>query len=145
MPTEKLFRQAPMFYVFVSFASGIIVQKFFPMSLPRASWIFFILYIAALLTRRRPVFFSLIMLAVLGLGGTIYTQHANTFPQDHVVKSARFYYGKPVHLTGLIVSDVECKETERGLKTRFIMKLRQIKMGSRREKITGKVLVNVFR
>ncbi|MCA9406429.1 MAG: ComEC family competence protein, partial [Candidatus Omnitrophica bacterium] len=145
MPTEKLFRQAPMFYVFVSFASGVAVQKFVSIPLAWASWIFFILYIVALLTRRRPVFFSLIILTVLGLGGMVYTQRANTFPQDHIVKSARFYYGKPVHLTGLIVSDVECKETVRGLKTRFIMKLQQIETGSRREQVTGKVLVNVFR
>jgi len=137
--------RAPFFPIVVCYALGIVLDHFF--ALPFI-WLCCVvvmgLFMSALIWRRPRMVTVALLISIAALGAV--QSQGRDYPSLHDIRfSAPYYWGKPVVLEGVVVSDVEYRKVFNTIKTTFVFQVKRIKTSRGWRQKTGTVLVNMFR
>jgi competence protein ComEC len=128
----KRYTHRPCFPLAIAFALGVGLNAHIPMDIAMA-----VLVLAFILVRWLTVSWLLVFVCL----GCLHAQAAQILPPDHI---AHLRYGErhePAVVEGVIVSDVDVRQTARLTKTSFELRVEHVNGRPR----TGKALVNIFR
>lgn len=152
MKPPKNHTHRPLVWVTVCFGIGILLDT--RVSIPLfALYGLTVVFVAAgfLSVNRQRIFLICILISFMLLGAA-HSQAHKILPLDHISHMARFYYGVPVLLEGVVVSDVEQRHRLNaspgeltGRKTIFRLEVDRLKARGVWRKSRGEVLVNLFR
>ncbi len=139
-------KHRPFLMIAFVFSIGIALEYY--RVVPIAGWLAAqgILLAVYFLTRRKMnrLTAALLILNFLPLGA-VYTHSYQALKSDHIKRAALFYYGETVQAEGIVVSDVQKRESFYGKKTTLTLALKRIKGRWGWEDKSGKILVNIFR
>ncbi len=135
----------PLLWVTICFGGGILLGACVPFPI-------FIAYGSAavclilsfLLSQEDRGFLHLIFLSFVLLG-VVHFRTCKILPAGHISQTAKFFYGAPVLLEGVVVSDVELRQRGNTRKTTFRLEVKRIKGKKGWQKSRGEVMVNLFR
>ncbi len=77
--------------------------------------------------------------------GVLLVHSGKVLPKNHIFYIAKYYRKDPVLLEGVVVSDVQKRESFRGKRTTFTLEVKRFKTRWGWKKKSGKALVNIFR
>ncbi len=138
-------KHLPFMWVTIIFASGIVFNEW--IQLPFAAlWMVTVLTIAAwLLFINRPIFSLVLLIIAFFFLGALISQNYQTLDKNNICDAARYYYGKPVVIRGVIVSDIEEQRFGKAKKTVFKLQVKSVKADGIWVQKKGLLLVNLFR
>ena len=135
----------PLLWVTLCFGSGILLGACVPLPIFIAYGSAAVCLILSFLSfHKSRGFLGFIFIAFVLLGLIHFRTH-KILPAQHISQIAKFYYGAPVFLEGVVVSDVEQRQRGNARKTIFRLEVRRLKGTRGWQKSRGEVLVNLFR
>ncbi|MBI3616782.1 MAG: ComEC family competence protein [Candidatus Omnitrophica bacterium] len=142
----------PLLWVTVCFGGGILLGSHVPVPVPIAYGLAVICIILSFLSFHKPRGFFVFLFISFVFLGVVHLRTCKILPSQHISQIARFYYGAPVLLEGVVVSDVEQRQRGNasrrepaGCKTTFRLEVKRLKGKSGWQKSRGEVLVDLFR
>lgn len=135
----------PLIGVAISFGLGILLEEY--ARLPFAlSCLGTVAAIGAGARWRNKTCVPLVLVCLAFIGvGYIHAQAHTMRPPDHIERMARYFYGTPVRLEGVVASDVEGRLWGKVHKTVFRLDVRRLHARGGWKKTRGEILVNLFR
>ena len=142
----------PLLWVTICFGGGIVLGACVPVPVSALYGSAAVCLILSVLSFHKPRgFFIFIFIAFVFLGAVHLRTH-EILPARHISRIAKFYYGAPVLLEGVVASDVELRQrgnaSQReptGRKTTFRLEVKRLKGKRGWQKSQGEVLVDLFR
>lgn len=135
----------PLVGVFAFLSAGIFLGQSWASSLVILTILTFLSVIAGLLLIRRKILCAVFIGIAFVFLGILLVHSGKLLPKNHIFYIAKYYRRDPVFLEGIIVSDVQKRESFRGKKTTFTLEVKRLKTRWGWKKKGGKVLVNIFR
>ena len=132
-------------FVVLFFAAGIFVQDSLglPFKWLAVGAVFCFFSEGVLLSRPRMALVILAALMVC-LGG-VYSASYQELPKDHLYSIAKYYYGRPVAIEGVVASDPVKRKFHHTEKTTFHLNVKRFLTKWGWKKKSGKLMVNSFR
>ena len=135
----------PLLWVTICFGGGILLGAYVPVPVWAAYGLAMVCVILSLFSfHKTRSFLAFIFIAFVFLGAVHFRTY-QILPAGHISTMAKFYYGAPVLLEGVVVSDVEQRRRGNMRKTTFRLEVKRIKGKGGWQKGQGEVLVNLFR
>lgn len=135
----------PLLWVTICFGGGILLGAHLPVPVWAACGSAAVCVILSFLSFHKTRGFLVFIFISFILLGIIHFRMYKTLPAQHISQVAKFYYGAPVLLEGVVVSDVEQRRRGKALKTTFRLEVKRLKGKKEWRKSQGEVLVNLFR
>ena len=135
----------PLLWVTICFGGGILLGSHVPVPFWAAYGSAAVCVILSFLSFRKTHGFLVFIFISFILLGVIHFRMYKTLPAQHISQVAKFYYGAPVLLEGVVVSDVEQRQRGNARKTTFRLEVKRLKGKKGWQKSRGEVLVNIFR
>ena len=142
----------PLLWVTLCFGGGILLGSHVPVPFWAAYGSAAVCVILSFLSFHKTRGFLVFIFISFILLGVIHFRMCKTLPARHISQVAKFYYGAPVLLEGVVVSDVEQRQRGNasrrepaGRKTTFRLEVKRLKGKKEWQKSRGEVLVNLFR
>ncbi|MBI5149652.1 MAG: ComEC family competence protein, partial [Candidatus Omnitrophica bacterium] len=132
-------------WITLCFGGGILLGAYVPVPVLAAYAAAALCVVLCCLLFHKPRgFLVLIFFAFVLLGGIHFRTH-KILPDGHISRVAGFYYGAPVLVEGVVVSDVELRRRGNARKTTFRLEVKRLKGKRGWQESRGEVLVNLFR
>ena len=135
----------PLLWVTLCFGGGIFLGAYVPVPFWAAYGSAAVCVILSFLSFHKTRGFLVFIFISFILLGVIHFRMYKTLPAGHISRIAKFYYGAPVLLEGVVVSDVEQRRRGNTRKTTFRLEVKRLKGKKEWQKSRGEVLVNLFR
>src|SRR3989338_6011549 len=135
----------PLLWVTLCFGSGILLGAYVPVPFWAAYGSAAVCVILSFLSFHKTRSFLVFIFISFILLGVIHFRMYKTLPAGHISQTAKFYYGAPVLLEGVVVSDVEQRRRGNTRKTTFRLEVKRVKGKRGWKKSRGEGLVNLFR
>ena len=135
----------PLLWVTLCFGGGILLGARVPVPFWAAYGSAAVCVILSFLSFHKTRGFLVFIFISFILLGVIHFRMYKTLPAGHISQTAKFYYGAPVLLEGVVVSDVEQRQRGNSHKTTFRLEVKRLKGKKEWQKSRGEVLVNLFR
>ncbi len=135
----------PLLWITICFGGGILLGSHVPVPFWAAYGSAAVCVILCFLLFHKTRGFLVFIFISFILLGVIHFRTYKTLPAQHISQTAKFYYGAPVLLEGVVVSDVEGRQRGNMRKTTFRLEVKRIKGKRGWQKSRGEVLVNLFR
>ncbi len=135
----------PLLWITICFGGGILLGACVPVPLFIAYGSAAVCLILSFLSFHKTRVFLVFLFISFVLLGIIHFRTYKILPRQHISQTAKFYYGAPVLLEGVVVSDVELRRRGNARKTTFRLEVRRLKGKTGWRTSRGEVLVNLFR
>lgn len=135
----------PLLWVTICFGGGILLGSHIPVPFWAAYGSAVACVILSFLSFHKTRGFLVLIFISFVFSGVIHFRTYKTLPAQHISQTAKFYYGAPVLLEGVVVSDVEQRQRGNAFKTTFRLEVKRLKGKKEWQKSRGEVLVNLFR
>ena len=159
----------PLVPVVICFGLGIVIAEFCRPAFSLVTFTALVFLLGLILSRRKMIIFQIILFMIFISLGAIYTQAKQSLNANHINDVAKFSYGQEVALKGIVISDVEKRESFQGHKTILTLEVKELQTPSRHflniqkksgsrlpvktdrnggsgwQEKTGKILVHIFR
>ncbi len=135
----------PLLWVTLCFGGGILLGAYVPVPIFAVYGLAAICLVLGFLSFHKDRSFLVFVFISFVLLGAIHFQTRKILPAGHISQTAKFYYGAPVLLEGVVVSDVELRQRGNSHKTTFRLEVKRIKDKRGWQKSRGEVMVNLFR
>ena len=145
MKSKENHTHRPLLWVTLCFGSGILLGSHVPVPFWAAYGSAATCVILSFLSFHKTRGFLVFIFISFIFLGVIHFRTYKTLPAQHISQTAKFYYGAPVLLEGVVVSDVEQRQRGNALKTTFRLEVKRLKGRKEWQKSRGEVLVNLFR
>ncbi len=135
----------PLLWVTLCFGGGILLGAHVPVPIFAVYGLTAICLTMGFLSFHKDRGFLIFIFLSFVLLGAIHFQTHKILPAEHISQTAKFYYGAPVLVEGVVVSDVELRQRGNLCKTTFRLEVKLIKGKRGWQKSRGEVLVDLFR
>ena len=135
----------PLLWVTLCFGGGILLGAYVPVPIFAVYGLTAICLVLGFLSFRKDRSFLVFIFISFVLLGAVHFRTCKILPAGHISQTAKFYYGAPVLLEGVVVSDVEQRRRGNTRKTTFRLEVKRVKGKRGWQKSRGEVLVNLFR
>lgn len=135
----------PLLWVTLCFGGGIWLGACVPAPIFIAYGSAAVCLTLSFLSFRKTRVFLIFLFISFVLLGVVHFRTYTILPAQHISRTAKFYYGAPVLLEGVVVSDVELRRRGNSRKTTFRLEVKRLKGKRGWQKSRGEVLVNLFR